>query len=41
MNFVTLKQKAIDCFSEAAFISRINNEAEQAPLTKPCSRDLP
>ena len=28
MNFVTLKQKAIDCFSEAAFISRIHNEAE-------------
>ena len=28
MNFVTLKQKAIDCFSEAAFISRIHNETE-------------
>lgn len=28
MNFVTLKQKAIDCFSEAAFISRIHSEAE-------------
>ena len=28
MNFVTLKQKAIDCFAEAAFISRIHNEAE-------------
>ena len=28
MNFVTLKQKAIDCFSEAAFISRIHNEAD-------------
>ena len=28
MNFVTLKQKAIDCFSEAVFISRIHNEAE-------------
>ena len=28
MNFVTIKQKAIDCFSQAAFISRIHNEAE-------------
>ena len=28
MNFATLKQKAIDCFSEAPFISRIHNEAE-------------
>ena len=28
MNFVTLKQKATECFAEAPFICRIHNEAE-------------
>lgn len=28
MNFAALKQNALDCFSEAAFISRIHSEAK-------------